>query len=100
MNAEKRRPLRGSVRIALILATGFFVGAAGVATARHDEKGTAKTISARDIVEKLDGEETKVTVVELTLGPGQEGEPQCHFGPVIGYVLEGEYELGIDQQPS
>ena len=66
----------------------------------HDEKETAKPISAWDIVEKLDGKETKVTVVEVTLKPGQGGEPHRHPGPVIGYVLEGEYELGIDQQPS
>lgn len=100
MNAEKRRPLRKSVRIALVLAAGVLVGAAGMAEARHDEKETVKPISAWDIVEKLDGKETKVTVVEVTLKPGQGGEPHRHSGPVIGYVLEGEYELGIDQQPS
>ena len=100
MNAGKRRPLRGTAWIPLALAAGFFVGAGGMAVARHDETKTARTISAWDIVEKLDGKEAKVTVVEVTLKPGQEGEPHRHPGPVIGYVLEGEYELGIDQQPS
>jgi quercetin dioxygenase-like cupin family protein len=71
-----------------------------MAVARHDEKERAKPISAWDIVEKLDGKETNVTVVEVTLRPGQAGEPHRHPGPVIAYVLEGEYELGIDQQPS
>jgi quercetin dioxygenase-like cupin family protein len=71
-----------------------------MAVARHDEKGTVKRISAFDIAEKLDGKETKVTVVEVRLEPGQAGMPHRHPGPVIGYVLEGEYELGIDQQPS
>jgi len=71
-----------------------------MAVARHDEEETVKAISAWDIVEKLDGKETKVTVVEVTLKPGQGGEPHRHPGPVIGYVLEGEYELGLDQQPS
>jgi quercetin dioxygenase-like cupin family protein len=71
-----------------------------MAVARPDEKETAKPISAWDIVEKLDGKEAKATVVEVTLGPGQAGEPHRHPGPVIGYVLEGEYELGIDDQPS
>lgn len=100
MNAGKRGLLGGSARIALALAAGVFVGVGGMAVARHDEKGAVRPISAWDIVEKLDGKETKVTVVEVTLEPGQAGEPHRHPGPVIGYVLEGEYELGIDHQPS
>src|SRR6516164_4105028 len=100
MNAGKRGFLGGGALIALVFAAGAFIGVGGMAVARHDEKETAKPISAWDIVEKLDGKETKVTVVEVTLKPGQGGEPHRHPGPVIGYVLEGEYELGIDQQPS
>ena len=38
--------------------------------------------------------------MEVTLRPGQAGKPHRHTGPVIGYVLEGEYEPGIDDQPS
>ena len=98
MNTRKRGPLGGGARIALALAAGAVVGVGGMAVARHDEKETAKTISAWDIAEKLDGKETKVTVVEVTLKPGQAGEPHRHPGPVIGYVLEGEYEWAIDDQ--
>ena len=78
------------------------VGVGGMALARHDEQGGAKVthLSRRDIVEKLDGKEAKATVVEVTLGPGQAGEPHRHRGPVIGYVLEGEYEWAIDDQPA
>ena len=100
MNAWKRGLLVGGTLIALALAAGAVVGVGGMAVARHDEKETAKPISAWDIVEKLDGKNTKVTVVEVTLEPGQAGKPHRHPGPVIGYVLEGEYELGIDDQPS
>jgi quercetin dioxygenase-like cupin family protein len=100
MNAGKRGLLRGGALIALALAAGVVVGVGGMAVARHDDKKTVKPISAWDIVEKLDGKETKVTVVEVTLGPGQAGEPHRHPGPVIGYVLAGEYELGIDDKPS
>ena len=71
-----------------------------MAVAHHDVKETAKPISAWDIVEKLDGKETKATVVEVTLEPGQAGKPHRHAGPVIGYVLEGEYEWAIDNQPA
>jgi quercetin dioxygenase-like cupin family protein len=38
--------------------------------------------------------------VEVTLEPGQAGKPHRHAGPVIGYVLEGEYEWAIDDQPA
>jgi quercetin dioxygenase-like cupin family protein len=100
MNAGERGPIRGSAWIALTLAAGVSIGVGGMAVARHDEKGAVKRVSAFDIAEKLDGKETKVTVVEVTLKPGQGGEPHRHPGPVIGYVLEGEYELGLDRQPS
>jgi quercetin dioxygenase-like cupin family protein len=100
MNAWKRGLLVGGTLIALALAAGVFVGVGGMAVARPDEKETAKPISAWDIVEKLDGKEAKATVVEVTLGPGQAGEPHRHPGPVIGYVLEGEYEWAIDDQPA
>jgi len=100
MNAGKRGLLAGGARIALALAAGVFVGAVGMVVAGHDEKEAVRPISAWDIVEKLDGKKTKVTVVEVTLEPGQAGKPHRHPGPVIGYVLEGEYELGIDDQPS
>ena len=100
MNAGKRRLLVGGARIALALAAGVFVGVGGMAGARHDEKDAVKPISAWDIAEKLDGKETKATVVEVTLEPGQAGEPHRHPGPVIGYVLEGGYEWAIDDQPS
>ena len=100
MNAGKRGLLGGGALIALVFAAGAFIGVGGMAVAHQDEKGRVKTISAGDIVEKLDGKKTKVTVVEVTLEPGQAGKPHRHAGPVIGYVLEGEYEWAIDDQPA
>jgi quercetin dioxygenase-like cupin family protein len=98
MNAGKRGFLGGVALIALVFAAGAFIGVGGMAVAHQDVKETAKQISAWDIVEKLDGKETKVTVVEVTLEPGQAGKPHRHPGPVIGYVLEGEDEWAIDDQ--
>src|SRR5215469_11549439 len=100
MNAGKRGLLGGVALIVLVFAAGAFIGVGGMAVAHHDVKETAKPISAWDIVEKLDGKETKVTVVEVTLEPGQAGKPHRHAGPVIGFVLEGEYEWAIDDQPA
>jgi len=100
MNAGKRGLLGGGALIALALAAGVLIGVGGMAVAHQDEKERVKTISAWDIGEKLDGKETKATVVEVTLEPGQAGKPHRHAGPVIGYVLEGEYEWAIDDQPA
>jgi quercetin dioxygenase-like cupin family protein len=88
------------IRILLTLAVGIGVGVGGMALAHHDSGEKVTTIAERNIVEKLDGKEAKVTVVEVTLDPGQAGVPHRHPGPGFGYVLEGEYELGIDDQPS
>jgi quercetin dioxygenase-like cupin family protein len=75
-----------------------------LALAGHDEpnKGDPKrtTLSEKDIAEKLDGKMTTATTVEVTLEPGQAGTPHRRPGPVFGYVIEGEYEWGIDDQPA
>jgi quercetin dioxygenase-like cupin family protein len=77
------------------------VGAGGMALARHDDKGGAKVtqLSRRDIVETLDGKDAKVTVVEAAIEPGGRVVPHRHAGPVFGYVLEGEYEHALNDDP-
>lgn len=88
-------------RSLLVLVTGVALGAGGMTFAhRHNDGESVKVISARDIKEKLDGKDAKVTVVEVTLKPRQAGVPHRHPGPGFVYVLEGEYELGIDDQPT
>jgi quercetin dioxygenase-like cupin family protein len=85
----------------LLLAAGVVLGLAGLTAARHDEEGKpVKPLTAYDITEKLDGKETTASAVEVTIAPGQEGLPHRHPGPVLGYVLEGEYEWAIDDQPA
>jgi quercetin dioxygenase-like cupin family protein len=89
------------IRGKLVLAAGVVLGAAGLIAARHDEKHEAvKVLAARDIAEKLDSKEAKATAVEVTLEPGEAEAMHHHPGPGFGYVLEGEYELGIDDQPT
>ena len=77
------------------------VGIGGMALARHDEKDTAKVtdLSRRDIVEKLDGRDARVTVEEVAIEPGGRVAPHRHTGPVFGYVLEGEYEHALNDDP-
>ena len=77
------------------------VGVGGMALARYDEQGGAKVtqLSRRDIVEKLDGRDARVTVEEVAIEPGGRVAPHRHAGPVFGYVLEGEYEHALDDEP-
>ena len=85
----------------LVMAAGIILGAAGLIAARHDEKHEAvRTLAVRDIAEKLDGKKAKATTVEVTLGAGESSAPHRHPGPAFGYVLEGEYEWAIDDNPA
>lgn len=86
------------VRRVLVLAAGIGLAAGGMTAARHDEKshGSVRQLAARDIAEKVDGKDAKATAVEVTLEPGQAGAPHRHPGPVLGYVIEGEYEWAVD----
>jgi quercetin dioxygenase-like cupin family protein len=88
---------RAFFSVAAVLA----MGVGGIALAHHAENSQVKVteLSRQDIVEKLDGKDASVTVVEVTFGPGQKDTPHRHAGPVFGYVLEGEYEHAIDDEP-
>jgi quercetin dioxygenase-like cupin family protein len=88
-------------RTLLVLAIGIVLAAGGMTFAHHHEDGeSVRIISAQRIQEKLDGKEATATIVEVTINPGQSGLSHRHPGPGFVYVLEGEYELGIDDQPT
>ncbi|MCZ2340821.1 MAG: cupin domain-containing protein [Bacteroidales bacterium] len=90
------------IRKILLLGVGLGLTLAGVPFAQSHEKTPSKIkpVIARDIVEKMGGQDAKATAVEVILQPGQAGDPHRHPGPVFGYVLEGVYEWAIDDQPS
>lgn len=83
----------------LAVCAALIVG--GITLAHDAKKGGVKVaqLSQRDIIEKLDGKDTGATVVEVTFEPGQEDSAHRHAGPVFGYVLEGQYEHAIDDEP-
>jgi len=87
-------------RLPALLAVALF-GGVGLAIAghSHEDGERVRVISVQDIQEKLDGHQAKATIVEVTIGPGENGLPHKHPGPGFVYVLEGEYELGIDDKP-
>ena len=86
-------------RILIAIVAGISIGVLGASAAYHEGERVA-VLSERNIVEKLDSKEAKAIVVEVTLEPGQAGAPHRHPGPAFGYVLEGEYEWGVDDQPA
>lgn len=88
------------IRAAVPLAIGLAAGIAAMAFAQHGPHEQVKVLSATDIQEQLDGHASRATVVEVTLGPGEAGVAHRHPGPGFVYVLEGEYELGIDDKPT
>ena len=76
----------------------------GMTLAQHGGHGKGgpqvKVLSQKDIIEKLDGKKTKATMVEVTLAPGEVEPAHRHPGAAFGYVLEGEYEWAIDDNPA
>lgn len=83
----------------VVLASVLAVAGMALA-AQHEDGERVRVIGAHEMQEKVDGKEFKATVVEVTIEPGQEGVAHRHPGPGLVYVLEGEYELGIDDQPT
>ena len=69
--------------------------------ARHAGKSQVKVteLSRWDIIEKLDGMDASATVNEVTFEPGQEDTPHRHAGSTFVYVVEGEYEHAINDEP-
>jgi quercetin dioxygenase-like cupin family protein len=88
------------IRTLLTLAAGIGAGVAVTSATDHHPAVKVTRLSRRDIIEKLDGKDAGATVKEVTFGPGQEDAPHRHAGPVFGYVLEGEFEWALDDQPA
>jgi quercetin dioxygenase-like cupin family protein len=89
------------MRAFLALSIGILMVIGGLTWAGHSNHGKSKlkTVLETDVVEKLDGKAARVTTLEVTIEPGQGSKPHRHPGPVFGYVLEGEYEWGLNDQP-
>jgi quercetin dioxygenase-like cupin family protein len=92
------------MKSSLTLFVAIALGIGGMTLAAQDGLGDGKAkrtiVSQRDIEEKLDAKEARATVIELTIEPGGSTPPHRHPGPVFGYVVEGEYELGLNDQPA
>lgn len=89
------------IRKLYILPLGILCAVAGWAVAHEESAGeSVKLLGVHEIMEQVNGKDSSATFVEVTLEPGKSGSAHRHPGPVFVYVLEGEYELGIDEQPT
>ncbi len=81
----------------------FLLASSGAApaqtsTSASQEKARDRMVFSQSLP-KLEGENLKVTIVEVTYGPGQSSPPHSHPCPVIGYVLEGELREKVKGKP-
>jgi quercetin dioxygenase-like cupin family protein len=83
------------------LVVCFMIGVGVMTMAQNRGSGEVKSIqlSQREIIEKLDGKDARAVWREVTIAPGQKDSAHRHAGPVFGYVLEGEYEHAMDDEP-
>jgi quercetin dioxygenase-like cupin family protein len=83
------------------LAICFTIGVGVMTMAQHSGGGQVKVaqLSQREIIEKLDGKDASATVEVVTIEPSQMDTAHRHVGPVFGYVLEGEYQHALDDEP-
>lgn len=87
------------IRTVATLAAGIGLGALGLTAARDDGEHVA-VVADWDIAERLGGKDMRASAVVVTIEPGRAGVAHRHPGPGLGYVLEGEYEWAIDDQPA
>lgn len=86
------------MRTILVTAAGLLLSV-GVMAAHEHGTSDMKVFSAVDIAEKLDGKDVKATTYEVAFEPGKISPLHRHPGPVFAYVLEGEYEWAINDEP-
>jgi quercetin dioxygenase-like cupin family protein len=95
---------RTRILVLVVAHFAFAVGQTALAQvhgAHGNEDGEqVREVTAYDIQEKLDGKDAAVTVVEVIIEPGKAGLPHRHPGPGFVTVMEGEYELGINNEPT
>ena len=86
-------------RLIFAFAALGLMGFVGSAVAQHghgEGKGPeVKVLTSVDVDEVVDGKKAKATTFEVTFGPGIEGAPHRHPGPIYGYVIEGEFEFAV-----
>ena len=92
-------------RLMLCVVIGIALGATGLSLAQHADKEKSagksrnKTLLEQELKDKLNDKQGKIMVLELEVPPQGASRPHRHPGPVVGYVLEGELEVAVDDGP-
>lgn len=84
---------------ALGLGLAATAGAAVALYAGEGENERVKRLPGIEILEKVDGKVSTASAAVITIEPGQSGKPHRHTGPVLGYVIEGEFLFAINDEP-
>ncbi len=71
------------------------VAAWATAHASQDKTERAR-VALSHALPSLDGRHLKVTIVEVTYGPGESSMPHSHPCPVVGYVAEGTLRTQVE----
>lgn len=92
-------------RSALVLIAGVAIGMGGLALAKPSAHPAGSgeevnVLNTYDLEGKIEGKDAAVTMVEVAFAPWGAGTSHRHPGPAFVYVIEGTYELGIDDQPT
>lgn len=82
-----------------LAACGLAIAHDAVTDVPHDGE-QVKVVAQHRLTEKVAGQAATASVVEVSIAAGQEGLPHRHPGSAIVYVLEGTYELGLDDKPT
>ena len=95
---------RACTRLAFaLLCTATILGQTAVAQAAGDppqsQGGEKNRIAFANALPHLDGDHVKVTMVEVTYGPGASSPPHSHPCPVIGYVIAGALRTRVKGEP-
>jgi quercetin dioxygenase-like cupin family protein len=95
---------RACTRLAFALScAATMLGQTAVAQAAGDppqsQSAEKNRIAFAHALPHLDGDHVKVTIVEVTYGPGASSPPHSHPCPVIGYVMAGALRTQVKGEP-
>jgi len=95
---------RARTRLAFaLLCAATMLGQTAVAQAAGDppqsQSAEKNRIALAHALPHLDGDHVKVTIVEVTYGPGASSPPHSHPCPVIGYVMAGALRTQVKGEP-
>ena len=99
MTVAARRIRPALVLLGAALAAARTLPAQSTPDAARDTAAPRVRVAVSQPLPRLDGDRLKVTVVEVTYGPGGSSAPHSHPCPVIGYVAEGAYRSQVQGEP-